>query len=172
MTKLAKNDFRKLGDFIQSRLGIKMPDVKRGMIESRLRKRLNQLGLESYADYCDYLFSTEGMDKELPDFIDVITTNKTDFFREPHHFAYLIETALPDLVNRQGIGVERELMAWSSACSRGDEPYTLGMVFSEYARIVRKFDFSILATDISTRMLETAVAGIYDTQIIDPVPLE
>lgn len=170
--QLSKSDFRDLGSFIHSRLGIKMPDIKRGMIESRLRKRLNRLNMNSYGEYCSYLFSAEGMDKELPYFIDEITTNKTDFFREPHHFNFMLEYALPDLVRHSGAGVGKKLMVWSSACSRGDEPYTLAMVLSEYGRVQKGFDFSILATDISTKVLETALAGIYDAQIIEPVPME
>jgi chemotaxis protein methyltransferase CheR len=167
---LSKADFSELGQFIYTRLGIKMPDIKRGMIESRLRKRLNVLNFESYSQYCDYLFSHEGQDRELPFFIDEITTNKTDFFREPHHFEYMMEKALPDLARNRGVGINRKLMVWSSACSRGDEPYTLAMVLSEYARAHSGFDFSILATDISTRVLKTAVAGIYDSSLIEPVP--
>ncbi|GAB6096336.1 protein-glutamate O-methyltransferase [Desulfatiferula olefinivorans] len=169
---LSKSDFQDLGQFIYTRLGIKMPDIKRGMIESRLRKRLSALNIDSYSGYCAYLFSPEGMEKELPYFIDEITTNKTDFFREPHHFDFMLDTALPDLVQNRGAGINRKLTAWSSACSRGDEPYTLAMVLSEYARAHPGFDYSILATDISTRVLETAVSGIYDAALIEPVPME
>lgn len=169
---LSKKDFNSLGKFIHGKVGIKMPDVKRGMIESRLRKRLTNLALDSFSDYCSFLFSPEGMDRELPHFIDAITTNKTDFFREPHHFSYMLEVALPDLVRRYQSGVGRKFTVWSSACSRGDEPYTLAMVLSEYARHIQGFDYSILATDISTRVLNTAVSGIYDKQIVDPVPME
>lgn len=170
--KLSQSDFKTLSAFIKKELGIKMPDVKRGLVESRLRKRLTQLKLESYTEYCDFLFSREGMEQELPNFINEITTNKTDFFREPHHFKFLFEKALPELIGRNGIGVNRKLSAWSCACSRGDEPYTLSMVLSEFALNHQGFDFSILATDISTRVLETAVKGIYDAEIINPVPME
>jgi chemotaxis protein methyltransferase CheR len=170
--ELTAKDFRRLSSFIKENLGIKVPDFKRSMVESRLRKRLSALGMKSYTEYCDYLFSGKGMNDELYEFTDVITTNKTDFFREPHHFHYILEKALPDLVRRTDAGLTRPLRAWSCACSRGDEPYTLSMVLSEYGRVVPRFDFSILATDISTRMLETAVKGIYDEQVVDPVPLD
>lgn len=169
---LSKKDFQNLAQFIHGSLGIKMPDVKRGMIESRLRKRLTHLGLTSYEDYCDYLFSPKGMQDELQHFVDEITTNKTDFFREPHHFSFMLEKGLPDMVSRTGAGIVRKFTVWSSACSRGDEPYTLAMVLSEFALANRGFDFSILATDISSRVLETAVEGIYDTQVVDSVPLD
>ncbi|MFA6011680.1 MAG: protein-glutamate O-methyltransferase [Desulfobacteraceae bacterium] len=170
--ELTGKDFKRLASFIHERLGIKVPDFKRSMIESRLRKRLNVLGLKSYTQYCDFLFSGQGMDQELSEFTDVITTNKTDFFREPHHFKFIQEKALPDLVENTNAGVSRKLMAWSCACSRGDEPYTLAMVLSDYGETRKRFDFSILATDISTRMLETAVRGIYEEQVVEPVPPE
>lgn len=170
--ELTGKDFKRLALFIHERLGIKVPDFKRSMVESRLRKRLNVLGMKSYTQYCDFLFSGQGMDQELAEFTDVITTNKTDFFREPHHFKFIQEKALPDLIERTQAGMTRKLMAWSCACSRGDEPYTLAMVLSNYGETFKRFDFSILATDISTRMLETAVKGIYDESIVDPVPLE
>lgn len=170
--ELSTRDFRRLASFIHEKLGIKVPDFKRSMVESRLRKRLAALGMTSYTEYCDHLFSGKGMDQEIYEFTDVITTNKTDFFREPHHFNYLLEKALPELVRRTGAGRARPLRAWSCACSRGDEPYTLAMVLSEYGKAVKPFDFSILATDISTRMLGTAVKGIYEKSVIDPVPLD
>ncbi len=169
--ELSVRDFRRLASFIHGKLGIKVPDFKRSMVESRLRKRLAALGMKSYTEYCDHLFSGKGMDQEIYEFTDVITTNKTDFFREPHHFNYLLEKALPDLLRRTGSGRTRPLKAWSCACSRGDEPYTLAMVLSEYGQKVSPFEFSILATDISTRMLATAAKGIYDEALIDPVPL-
>lgn len=170
--ELTGKDFKRLALFIHERLGIKVPDFKRSMLESRLRKRLNVLGMKNYTQYCDFLFSGQGMDQELSEFTDVITTNKTDFFREPHHFKFIQEKALPDLIERTNAGASRKLMAWSCACSRGDEPYTLAMVLSDYAEAIKRFDFSILATDISTRMLETAVRGIYEEQVVEPVPLE
>lgn len=168
--ELSTGDFRRLASFIHEQLGIRIPDFKRGMVESRLRKRLNTLGMNSYKDYCDYLFSKNGMNKEVYEFTDVITTNKTDFFREPHHFSYLSEKAVPELVSRIGAGRSRPFKVWSCACSRGDEPYTIAMVLNEYKKKEISFDFNILATDISTRMLTTAAKGVYDDSVIQPIP--
>ncbi len=169
--RLSVNDFKRLSAFIQSTIGIKMPESKRGMVESRLRKRLRALSVNTYSGYCDYLFSKDGMARELTSFIDMITTNKTDFFREPNHFTYLTESVVPDLMAKRGAGTRRKLKVWSAACSRGDEPYTLAMVLSGVAAGLRGggFDFSILATDISTRMLETAKTAVYDEEFIEPV---
>ncbi len=171
---LAKNDFTRLSQFIHSRIGIKMPLSKMNMVEARLRKRLKELKIGSYSDYCDYLFTQEGMDRELEKFINVITTNKTDFFREPDHFEFLVRKAVPDLITANGSGVKRSLTLWSSACSRGNEAYTLAIVLSEFARQYPglTFDFFILATDISTHVLEKAQKAIYSHDEIGPVSQE
>jgi len=146
-----------------------MPVPKRIMLEVRLKKRLRALGLESYEEYCDYLFSPAGMEKERVFMINVVTTNKTDFFREPKHFEYLVQTALPELMRLYGIGMRR---LWSAGCSTGEEPYTLAMVLSEFAARTPGFNFTLLATDISTAVLEKAVRGIYKEERIDTVPFE
>ncbi|MBU0995034.1 MAG: chemotaxis protein CheR [Proteobacteria bacterium] len=169
---LSLKDFRKLSDFIGAKIGIKMSDVKKGMVESRLRKRLRLLQIETYKEYCDYLFSQEGMTEELNEFINVITTNKTDFFREPEHFTFLLNKALPELVASFQAGIIRKFYVWSSACSRGDEPYTIAMVLKEFSRSQPDFKFSILATDISTKVLSIGEQGIYTSGEIEPIPVE
>jgi chemotaxis protein methyltransferase CheR len=101
-------------------------------------------------------------------FIDVVTTNKTDFFREPRHFDFLRENCLGDWSARSGL--RRPMLLWSAACSSGEEPYTLAMVVNDYAAIMPGFSFNILATDISTTVLEKAVKGIYSATAVEPVP--
>lgn len=119
---LSMKDFRRLGDFIQEQLGIKMPDIKRGMVESRLRKRLTLLKLASYEEYCTYLFSSRGMETEQIEFINAVTTNKTDFFRESRQFTFLSNRLLPHLVQNMGRGQNRRITVWSAACSRAMSP--------------------------------------------------
>ena len=169
---LTQKEFDSLSQFIYEQCGIKMPPIKKTMLETRLRKRLRALGLKNFSQYCDLLFSKKGFNDEIVHMIDVVTTNKTDFFREPSQFNYLVKFVLPELINVSGIGVRRKLKAWSAGCSTGEEPYTLTIVLSEFASLVPKFDFSILATDISTRALEKAILGIYDFDCIDPISLE
>jgi chemotaxis protein methyltransferase CheR len=123
--------------------------------------------MESFEEYDNYLFSPDGAKLELVQMIDLVTTNKTDFFREPEHFDYLIEQVLPEWSRVHG---NRRLMVWSAGCSTGQEPYTLAMVLSEYASNQPGFDFQILATDISTRVLEKAKDAIYAEELLDPVP--
>lgn len=172
--KLTEKDFRLLSVYIESELGIKMPPAKKQLLESRLLKRLRVLGMGSYAEYCKYLFSSEGREQEIVTMIDLVTTNKTEFFREPDHFDYLFSTALPELVRNYGAGIKKTLMAWSAGCSTGEEPYTIAMVMSEFGTRYPGFgfDYTILATDISTRVVETAARGVYPLERVKPVPEE
>ena len=94
----------------------------------------------------------------------MVTTNKTDFFREPGHFDFLVEKALPELCRAQRHG--RPFLIWSAGCSTGEEPYTLAMVLSEYALAHPGFRFRILATDISTTVLAKAELGVYSTEVV------
>lgn len=164
-------EFRRLGELIQNVSGIKVPDPKKTMIESRLQKRLKRLGIQSMQEYLDYLFSPAGMQNELINMIDEVTTNKTDFFREPAHFEFLAKHALLETVKAHSEEVHKKLTIWSAGCSSGEEPYTLAMVISELA-LQHRFSFLILATDISKSMLDKAALAIYDEERIAPVPME
>ncbi len=164
---ITAHDFDRLARFIHLRSGIKMPEGKKTMLEARLRRRVLALGMASFADYCRYLFERGGLDKEATGLIDAVTTNKTDFFREAEHFRFLTEKAVPAL----GGDLSRSpLKVWSAACSTGAEPYTLAMVLSELKNAVR--GFTILATDICTDVLTTAVRGIYPAGMADAIPSE
>ena len=169
---MSGKDFRRLSEFIESELGIRTPPAKKTMLESRLQKRLRRLGLGSFTEYCDYLFSEEGLKTELVHMVDMVTTNKTDFFREPGHFDFLVQKALPELIKAQGAGVMKRLVIWSAGCSTGEEPYTMAIVLSEFAERYPGlgFQFLILATDISSRVLEIAKRGIYEEERVAPVP--
>lgn len=162
-----RRNFDRLAKFIYEYSGIKMPPSKLTMLEGRLRKRLRVCGISSFNEYCDYLFDEDGMSREAIFLIDAVTTNKTDFFREPKHFEYLVETALSDAL-KLGNG---RLRVWSSACSTGAEPYTLAMVLHE-ALTARKenIDLRIIATDLSTEVLTTARRAIYPSDMMEPVP--
>jgi chemotaxis protein methyltransferase CheR len=168
---ISDKDFERLSRFIRDACGIKITDVKRTMLEARLQKRLRVLQMESFTSYIDYLFSPSGLDNELTHMIDVVTTNKTDFFREPNHFQYLAERGLPELIKSDGCGSQRPLMVWSAGCSTGEEPYTIAMVLQEFSDNSRsRFNYIILATDISTRVLERAAMAIYSEETADAIP--
>jgi chemotaxis protein methyltransferase CheR len=166
---LSDRDFSRLSSFIQGYAGIQLPPSKKVMLESRVRKRIQGVGLSSYAQYCNYVLGP-GKADETVHLINAVTTNKTDFFREPQHFQYLVERALPALVHEYGAGQSRTCMVWSAGCSSGEEPYTLAMVLAEFAERCRPFTSMVLGTDICTEVLEHAKRAIYTEESIAPVP--
>jgi chemotaxis protein methyltransferase CheR len=167
---LTRQSFDRFSEFITRELGIKMPPEKLPMLQSRLQRRLRQVGLTSLEQYQNHLFNLPKGADEWTEFINLVTTNKTDFFREPRHFDILAQTTLP------GIGRRAPspwlVKVWCAGCSTGEEPYTLAMVLAEFQKGHPDFDFSILATDISTRVLEHAQNAIYDEDRITPIPAE
>jgi chemotaxis protein methyltransferase CheR len=172
--QMRDRDFYRLSEYIESEYGIKMPYDKKSMLEARLRKRLRHLGIETFEEYIDFVFSAQGRTDEEIYMMDVVTTNKTDFFREPAHFDYLFQNLLPELITKRGAGIGRPLSVWSAGCSTGEEPYTLSIVLSEFARRYPgfQFDFMILATDLSTRVLAHARRAVYHEDRIAHVPME
>ena len=168
---LKDREFNRFSAFIYEEVGIKMPPAKKTMLEARLQKRLKALGIGTFEAYADYVFSSEGQREELVHLIDVVTTNKTDFFREPAHFEYLVKTAIPSLMDDREAGFRSPLKVWSAGCSTGEAPYTLAMVLSEFGEAHPGFRSSILATDISTVVLSKSRNAIYAEDRVDPIPL-
>jgi len=166
---LSDKHFAAIAGVIEGRVGIKLPLTKRTMVEGRLRKRVRALRLRDLTAYCNMLFKEDGLDAELIHLIDCVTTNKTDFFREPSHFAFLRDVAVPELAQIQG---ERQLSlkVWSAACSTGAEAYTIAMVLQDLVNGGQKLRFSILGTDISTEVLRDARSAIYQRDFVAPVP--
>jgi chemotaxis protein methyltransferase CheR len=165
---LGARDFARLSAFIEQRYGIRMPPSKRTLLEARLGRRVHELGMSGFSQYCDHVLGGHSAG-ELVHMVDRVTTNKTDFFREPQHFDYLARAALPTLAEQHGAGVSRELRVWSAACSTGEEPYTLAMVLSE--ALGQAGRFQILATDLSSRVLRHAAEAVYPEALVQPVPL-
>jgi chemotaxis protein methyltransferase CheR len=162
-------EFERFSAFIYDKVGIKMPSAKKTMLEARLQKRLKTLAIDSFEAYSDFVFSAEGQRTELIHLIDVVTTNKTDFFREPSHFDYLTQTALPAIIKSRNDCLRQPMRIWSAGCSSGEEPYTMAMVLSEFAAEHQDFRFNILASDISTRILDTAKTAVYPEDRVDTV---
>ncbi|MBN2524520.1 MAG: hypothetical protein JXB24_14710 [Bacteroidales bacterium] len=155
---LNNRDFKRLSEFIMSQYGIKMPPDKKTMLQSRLQKRLKKLNYTSFRDYIDFVFSPQGQNEELTKMVDAISTNKTDFFREKIHFDYLYSQGIDDYLEKTG---KSKISIWSAGCSSGEEPYTIAIALNEYNHHKRVIDFQILATDISSGVLENAMIGIY-----------
>ncbi len=169
---LSDKDFTRLSGMIHDMVGIKLPPAKKIMLEGRLRKRMRALGMDSLEQYCRYLFDSKESLDEYVHMIDAVTTNKTGFFREPEHFHYLSRIVLPELAHSRRLNVAKPLLAWSAGCSTGEESYTLAMVLKEFTSRQTSWSFRILATDISTEVLEKARMGIYEHEKIAPVPIQ
>lgn len=167
---LSLRDLNRLRRLIYETAGITLSPEKKLMLEGRLKRRMSRLNLKSCSDYCKYLFASSVPDpEEMVHLLDAVTTNKTDFFRERAHFDYLTANALPDVMARNR--GNRDLLIWSAGCSSGEEPYTLAMVLNEWAKAHPGFRFRVLATDISTTILEKAAMGIYSSEAVAPVPI-
>ena len=168
---ISARDYARLCSLIHTEAGINLGSEKKTMLEIRIKRRLKALDLTSYHDYCEYLFGQRGMQEEIGHLIDVVSTNKTDFFREPKHFDFFVQTTLPEWMTVHG-AAGRPFLVWSAGCSTGEEPYTLSIVLSEYARVHPGFRFRILASDISTIVLEKAVRGVYPEEAAKTIPTE
>ncbi|HOP62916.1 MAG TPA: protein-glutamate O-methyltransferase [Spirochaetota bacterium] len=160
---LEDREFNKLRDIVYEEAGIKLGDVKKILMQSRLTKRLRELRLDSFLDYYNYL--VENYNEEKVNFINLITTNKTDFFRENDHFEFIKERLLPEYEKR---GM-KEIRIWSAGCSTGEEPYTIAMVTTEYFKTKQSPEILILATDIDTQVLQKAKNGIYPQEHVSTV---
>ncbi|MGA2277578.1 MAG: protein-glutamate O-methyltransferase [Terracidiphilus sp.] len=163
---ISSRDYARLRELIYTQAGIHLGSERKTMLEVRIKRRLKALDLHSYGQYCDYLFGHTGLKDELAHLIDVVTTNKTDFFRESGHFDFLVEKALPELTERIN---GRPFVIWSAGCSTGEEPYTMAIVLSEYAQAHAGFRFRILASDISSIVLNKAELGVYSDEVVAPV---
>ncbi len=168
--QLSERHYQQLAKVIQDHAGIRLPPTKRTMIEGRLRKRVRALEISSLDEYCRMLFEGGQLESEFVYLVDLVTTNKTDFFREPDHFEFLKAHVLPRLLAERQSKSEQYLKIWSAACSNGAEPYTLAMVLADLAPRLGGLRVSILGTDICTEVLEQAVAAVYPEEMMQPVP--
>ncbi|WP_025031931.1 CheR family methyltransferase [Bradyrhizobium sp. DOA9] len=166
---LSDRHFRTIAELIESQVGIKLPQGKRLMLEGRLHKRVRALNFSGLNEYVENLFEADHFETELTHLIDVVTTNKTDFFREPQHFTFMRDVAVPALLRSRG-RKEASLKIWSSASSTGMEAYTTAMVLDDMIRNGSRFQYRILGTDISTAVLRLARTAIYTRDVLAPVP--
>lgn len=168
--QLFDDDYNRISTLIGTQVGIKLPPAKRLMVEGRLRKRSRALGFSRISGYCDFLFRENGLATEIVHLIDAVTTNKTDFFREPEHFDILERKIIPSLLATPR--PQSMVKIWSAASSIGAEAYTIAMVMAEIARKRGGLRFGILGTDVSTEVLAEAQQAIYPVEMIAPVPAD
>ena len=160
--ELSDSEFRRISGILYGQCGIVLHQGKEGLVKSRLQKRIAKLGLSSFNQYLERIES-EPYSQELSTMIDALTTNKTSFFREPQHFEFLRR----EVVAGAGAG---GLRIWSAGCSSGEEPYSLAILMKENLPQEALSRVRILATDISTRVLETARRGVYSEETLQDVP--
>ena len=158
MQELTDQELQGFGRLMAEAAGISLPGSKKALVGSRLARRLQAMGCASYAQYLD-LLRRDGAERQRA--VDLLTTNETYFFREPGHFAYLAERILP------AADGSRPLRVWSAACSSGEEPYSIAMVLAER---MGSRPWELVASDISTRVLQQARAGVYPMERAQRIP--
>jgi chemotaxis protein methyltransferase CheR len=166
---LTDKDFENFRALIFAKTGIHMKPEKKELLNARLGKRLRACRLSSFKDYYDRVMH-DATGNELVHLINCVSTNFTSFFREEAHFDYLVSTVLPRFA--ESGGSSGSCKVWSAACSSGEEPYTLAMVIAMFMERHPSFKASILATDISTKVLSIAEKGIYSIDKMEKVPDE
>ena len=178
-------EFKLFRSLIHERTGIWLRDGKQVMLASRLSRRLRRHGMDSFADYYEYVQSGEHNGEELRELINCVTTNKTSFFREPHHFNFLAQTVVPQILSESRGISSRSIRVWSAACSTGEEPYSIAITLleslqtaasakqsisrpvtagTELPKLAASFGackIEVVASDIDTTVLETAVQAVY-----------
>lgn len=161
-TELSEKNFRKISNLIYHLCGINLTESKKALVRARLVKRLRALNMSSIKQYIKYLESEHGS-KEMGFLVDVMTTNKTSFFREIEHFNFLGNDILPKLTKRR-------LRFWTAACSSGEEPFSLSILLREKLPDIDSKDVRVLATDISMQMLGKAYNGLYSKDTMGDLP--
>lgn len=160
---LTDKEFELFKHLIYQQVGITLDAPKKTLLVSRLGKRLRDLHLSSYQAYYDCV-KGKGGEEELIKLLDLVSTNKTEFYREPVHFDFLRDQVLPEVQS------SKTLRIWSSASSSGEEPYTIAMSLSDAISDINRWNIKILASDISTRVLAKAASGIYEEERVSQLP--
>ncbi len=157
-----KTVYKKFTKLIYETSGIALNDKKEALVSSRIAKRMRALSIVEQHDYLRYVMQ-DNKGVEIVHLLDAISTNVTSFFREAHHF-----DILTDLMTKWLSKGTRRFRFWSAACSSGEEPYTMAMTLREVCN-GHKADMRILATDISTKILQQSINGVYDSKKMNDV---
>ena len=164
---ITDSEFNRIVGYVKGNFGIDLSQ-KRVLIMGRLENYLLRNGFDSYNDYMTEV-EKDPSGEEAKNLINVLTTNHTYFMRESEHFDYMRQIVLPQLRKKEA--ARKDLRIWSAACSTGEEPYTIAMVLMDFFGIEHKaWDTKVLATDISTRVLEHASRGMYLKEQVEPLP--
>ncbi|HPC94435.1 MAG TPA: protein-glutamate O-methyltransferase CheR [Sedimentisphaerales bacterium] len=167
---LGEDEFRQISDLIYEHCGINLHDGKKELVRSRLAKRLHKGRFTSFSQYIRHVLE-DPTGKEFSILVDSLSTNLTKFFREERHFDYMRTQLLPRLMKARQSRGQYRIRGWSAGCSSGEEPYSIALTLLETLGGKGHWDVKLLATDVSTRVLERAQAGVYDRERIEPIPL-
>jgi len=167
MVTITKKEFDQLAKYIKDNCGVCLKDEKQALLVGRLQNVLISKNFDNFTDYYNYIIADK-TGEALSTLLDKITTNHTFFMREPDHFYYFRDKVLPYLAN---VAQDHDLRIWCAACSSGEESYTLAMIIDEYFKGKKSlWNTKVLATDISTKVLDIAGKGIYSSERIAPLP--
>ena len=158
---MGPREFKLFRTLVHERTGIWLRDGKQIMLASRLSRRLRHHGLQNFADYYSYIQNHRDNGEEIGELINCVTTNKTSFFRERHHFDFLANTVVPQIQSASRPGSLGSIRIWSGACSTGEEPYSIAMTLLEALPELLEWNVRILATDLDSDVLATAANGQY-----------
>lgn len=164
--ELTDSEFQQLRGLVHAHTGISLSQAKRELVYGRLVRRLRALKLEGFADYIKLIEDDPG--DELQQFVNAVTTNLTSFYRESHHFEMLTETVIPQLVKDNA--ATRRIRIWSSACSTGEEPYSIAMALRDCQPAWAGYDVRVLATDLDTNCVAHARRGVYAEERVRNLP--
>ncbi len=165
---LSDKNFQLISKLVYEHCGINLHSGKRELVRARLAKRLRTLKIPTFDAYIKFALG-DSTGKEFTKLIDSLSTNLTSFFRERQHFEYLDKVFYPAMLNRKSKNGDYRIRAWSAGCSSGEEPYTIAITLLDVTSGKGRWDVKVLATDISTEILDTAKAGIYDEKRVGPV---
>jgi len=166
---LTDKEFSLFQSLVYKESGIFLNVSKKSLIVGRLAKRLRELGLKRFEDY--YHKIQESGPDEVQILLNLISTNETHFFREPRHFDLLWQVIFPEWKAAGETAVRpKKIRVWSAACSTGEEPYSLAMILLDYFPFASGWEIEIVATDISTQVLDQARQGIWALEKKKEIP--
>ncbi|MBE9519807.1 MAG: protein-glutamate O-methyltransferase CheR [Proteobacteria bacterium] len=172
MMKMTDREFRQLRELVYERLGINLTEKKRSMLIGRLQKLLRTSSFKNFQDYYEYLVNDSSM-TAMTELINRVTTNYSFFYRGKSHFEFFVQSALPEVVASLKRQNSRDLRVWTAGCSTGEEPYMLAILMREFfGNGYGMWDGGILATDISEKVLNFALEGVYPEDRTKEVPVQ
>jgi chemotaxis protein methyltransferase CheR len=166
---LGEREFRLISDLVYEHCGINLHDGKKELVRARLAKRLREGNFRTFSEYIRYVLD-DPTGGEFAVLVDSLSTNLTKFFREDQHFEYLRSTWLPPLLATKQSHRDFRIRGWSAGCSSGEEPYSIAITLLEAVQGRGRWDVKLLATDVSTRILEKAREGLYEKDRVEPIP--